>query len=186
MTIDRTRKFAVIFSLSLLVAIVANLGLVRFTPALSQSIRSEAVSQKLYQSLDFLPLENSYQSQRTGETEADNTLMLRFLRYHEYVKSRPLTERFDWQLTFADYFGVNEPMKSNRYPGHRNLTANPLEKDREIVASWSRDRRNQIIDTLLAIYNPQEPASITEPSSNSPEKPVLPQPGSAELLLPLK
>ena len=192
MMIARIKKVVVAFSLGWILAVAANLGIAfQFSPALGQSIRPEAAAQQLYKSLDFLPLENQYQSQRSGEVAQENTLMLRFLRYHEYVKSRPSRYRFDWQLTFADYFGVNEPMKADRYPGHRNLITNPLEQDREVIANLSRDRRNEIINALLAIYNPQDQSqSASQPvesgTDNRNQAPVLPRAGSADLLLPTK
>lgn len=191
MTIARIKKIVVAFSLGWILAVVANLGIAfHFFPALGQSIRPETAAAQLYQKLDFLPLENQYQSQISGEIATDNTLMLRFLRYHEYVKSRPSGYRFDWQLTFADYFGVNEPIKADRYPGHRNLVANPLEQDREVITTLSRDRRNQIIAALIEIYNPQSQQSVepvesgVETQTNNDRAPVLPRAGSADLLWP--
>ena len=185
--IYQSKRFAIAFSLGLVLAIFINLGLGSQTsPVMGQSIRPEAVAQKLHQELAFLPLENQYQSHRTGEVDPDNTLMLRFLRYHEYVKSRPLKYRFDWQLTFADYFGVNEPVSAKRYPGHRNLVTNPLDNDREIITKLTRAERNQIIDSLLAIYNPEKASEVkvVEVQETNESDPTLPTRGSAEMLLP--
>ena len=147
----------------------------------------------VYQAIPGLPLENQYISVKTGEIAADNTLFSRLIRYHQYIKNRPLIYRLDWQLTFADYLQVNETMFAVRYPGNQTLTINPLDNDRKAIANLTRSQRNQIIDTLLAIYNPNsESLSPTQPSV-TPKPPTpenrddtlqLPQPGDAELLLP--
>ena len=151
----KIKQITIAFSLGLLLSIVLNTGVVtQLSPVLGQTVNPNTVAQTVYQNLSFLPLENEYLD-RSGEVASGNTLLSRLLRYHEYVKSRPVNYRFDWQLTFADYFGINEPIKANRYPGHETLTVNPLEGDREIITSLTRQQRNQLIDTLLAIYNPQ-------------------------------
>lgn len=187
----KIKQIAIAFSLGLLLSLVTNTGFItRLSPLSAQIVRPEMVVDRVYQNLSFLPLENEYISQITGEVASQNTLILRLLRYHEYIKSRPLNYRFDWQLTFADYFGINETIQANRYPGYETLKVNPMEGDREIITSLTRQQRNQLIDTLLAIYNPQtntpeQPA--TTPSNSSEErKPSLPQPGDADLLLPVK
>ena len=111
----------------LVLSIVINTGVIaQLSPTLGQTVSSEVVVRQVYQNLSFLPLENEYISQ-SGEVASQNTLLSRLLRYHEYVKSRPLNYRFDWQLTFADYFGINEAIKADRYPGHETLTINPME-----------------------------------------------------------
>ena len=105
---------------------------------------------------------------------------------------RDRTYRFDWQLTFADYFGINEPIRESRYPGHRTLVENPLEGDRQIITSLTREQRNQLIDGLLAVYEPESSATntvVTPENSGESEpnsQPQRPQRGSAELLLPAK
>ena len=183
------------FCLGVILSFAINAGItIKSSPVLGQSMRPEMVAEKVYQSLDFLPLENEYIDRTSGQVASKNTLMLRFLSYHEYLKSRPLLYRFDWQLTFADYFNINEPMEADRYPGHRTLTTNPLEGDRKIIANLTRTQRNQLIDTLLAIYNPQAEVTpqqpATTPNESSEERnnnrPSLPQPGDADLLLPVK
>ena len=186
----RIKYIVTAFCLSIVLSSIGNLGmLTELSPALGQSIRPDVAAEQLYQSLAFLPLENNYIDQSSGKIATDNTLIERFIRYHEYVKSRPLRYRFDWQLTFADYFDVNEPIRESRYPGHRYFTVNPLEKDRSVITKLTREQRNQLIDALLAIYNPQQgtsekPVSIPNNSLEQTEsKPSLPQPGDAELLL---
>ena len=178
------------FCLGLVLSLLINTGLtIQLSPVSGQTVRPDMVVEQVYQNLSFLPLENKYISQTSGDVAAQNTLMLRLLRYHEYVKGRPLNYRFDWQLTFADYFGINEPIQANRYPGYETLTINPMESDREIITSLTREQRNQLIDTLLAIYNPQEdtPQQPTvNPNNSSEEQPSLPQPGDADLLLPVE
>ena len=188
----KIRHFAIAFWIGLLLSFVINTGVItRLSPVLGQIVRPDMVAEQVYQNLSFLPLENEYISQTSGEVASQNTLISRLLRYHEYVKSRPLNYRFDWQLTFADYFGINEPIKADRYPGHEILTVNPIESDREIITSLTRQQRNELIDTLLAIYNPQTETTSEQPATtpnNSSEetKPSLPQPGDADLLLPVE
>ena len=178
--------------LGLLLSFVINTGVIaQLSPTLGQTVSPDMVVRQVYQNLSFLPLENEYISQTSGDVVSQNTLILRLLRYHEYVKNRPLNYRFDWQLTFADYFGINEPMRADRYPGYETLTVNPQERDREIITSLTRQQRNDLIDTLVAIYNPQTETTpeqpATNPNNSSEEtKPSLPQPGDADLLLPVE
>ena len=160
--------------------------------AIAQTLRPEAAATKVYQSIPSLPQENQYLSQETGEVDADNTLISRLIRYHQYVKNRPLNYRLDWKLTLADYLSVNEPIRDFRYPGSSTLQLNPLESDRAVIDSLSRSQRNELIDVLVGIYNGQQPNNSTsnvspenKPSSeNSNSLPQLPQPGDADLLLP--
>ncbi|MDJ0576040.1 MAG: hypothetical protein QNJ65_12845 [Xenococcaceae cyanobacterium MO_234.B1] len=168
------------------------LALSLVSPVLAQLPRPDDVAAKVYQRIPDFPLENQYVSQETGEIASDNTLLSRLIRYHQYIKNRPLIYRLDWQLTFADYLQVNETMFENRYPGNQTLTTNPLNNDRKAIANLSRSQRNQLIDTLLAIYNPtpepvpQAPSVTPQPPTreNRDNSPRLPQPGDAELLLP--
>lgn len=185
------------FCLGFLLAITVNMGIGFPLLSLSaqnapRSIRPAVAAPMVQQKLSFLSLENEYIGQESGQVSSQNTLLLRLIRYHEYVKSRPLTYRFDWQLTFADYFGINEPIRANRYPGHRTLAENPLEGDRQVITSLNREQRNQLIDSLLAVYGSK--SSATNPSvtpgnteeSDLNSQPRKPQRGSAELLLPIK
>jgi hypothetical protein len=162
-------------------------------PASGQYVRPEMAAELVYQRLPYLPLENKYTSQKLERVSPNNTLISRLINYHESVKSRPLQYRLDWQLTFADYFGINEPIQAERYPGHQTLTVNPIDRDRDIITKLTRTQRNQLIDTLLSIYNPPTETKPQPPAttpSNSPEERndtlTLPQPGDADLLLPPK
>ena len=173
-----------------IVKISINWGLPR---TIAQDLRPEMVAEEVYKIIPSLPQENQYLSQETGEVDLDNTLISRFVRYHEYVKNRPLKYRLDWKLTLADYFGINEPIRDFRYPGSSTLQLIPLEGDRAIITSLSRRQRNELVDTLISIYNGQQQNRSTSnsptsedrsPSNNSNPIPNLPQPGDAELLLP--
>lgn len=156
------------------------------SPVLAQLPRPDRASEQVYQILPNFPLENQYISQETGTIVSSNTLLSRLIRYHQYIKNRPLIYRLDWQLTFADYLQVNETMFENRYPGNQTLTINPLENDRKAIANLTRNQRNQLIDTLLAIYNPKSESLPPKPQSTEDRKNASPTPqrGSAELLLP--
>lgn len=161
----------------------------------AQTLRPEMVAAEVYQRFPSLPQENQYISQETGEVNSDNTLMSRLIRYHEYVKNRPLQYRLDWKLTLADYLGVNERIRDFRYPGSSTLQLNPLESDRAAISSLSRRQRNELVDILVSIYSGEQQNNSTanqsssssssqQPATNSIQIPKLPQPGDAELLLP--
>ena len=161
--------------------------------AVAQTLRPEEVAAEVYQTIPDLSQENQYLSQETGEVDADNTLISRLIRYHQYVKNRPLNYRLDWKLTLADYFGVNEPIRDFRYPGSSTLQLNPLESDRAVITNLSRKQRNELVDTLIGIYNGEQSNNSTsdvspeqsQPSSDESNSfPSLPQPGDADLLLP--
>jgi hypothetical protein len=196
MTKDK-RRIILAFCLGILLSVIGNVGiLLQSAPILGQSVSPnvspnvspEMAAESVYQRLPYLPLENEYFSQKSGQVIPNSTLIMRFIRYHEYVKSRPLKYRLDWQLTFADYFGINEVIQTDRYPGAETLTKNPYESDRKIIISLTRSQRNQLIDTLVAIYNPprekpQPPATTPDNSTEEIDNaPVLPQPGDADLL----
>ena len=153
---------------------------------LAQSSQPDLVAEQVYKILSNFPLENEYISQDTGAVVSNNSLLSRLIRYHQYVKSRPVIYRLDWQLTLADYLKVNETMFENRYPGSQTLTINPLENDRKAIANLTRNQRNQLIDTLLAIYNPNSGSLPAKPpATENPQNPApVPQRGNAELLLP--
>ena len=157
--------------------------------AIAQVPRPTEIWPQVYEQLPDLPLENNYVSEDTGETEADNTLVGRLVRYHFYVKRRPPNFRFDWKLTLADYLGANELMQESTYPGYESLKENPMEGDREAIKSMTRDQRNALVGVLVEIFGgyileednstPARP-DISEPST--PRLPPLPQPGDADLL----
>jgi hypothetical protein len=157
----------------------------------SQDFPPEQVAAMVYEKIQDLPSENQYISTNNNEPATDNTLISRLVRYHIYTKDRFPNYRLDWQLTFADYLGVNEVISLDNYPGNTTLKTNPLESDRAAISKLTRTQRNQIIDTLLSIYNPQAVSKperqeeVTPPPStpaNPNSQPQLPKPGDADLL----
>ena len=160
----------------------------------AQNIRPETAATRVYQLIPDLPQENQYLRRETGETDVDNTLISRLIRYHQYIKNRPLNYRLDWKLTLADYLGVNEPIRDFRYPGSSTLESNPLKGDLAVINSLNRLQRNELVNTLVGIYSGQSPNnspsslpddSPPQPASSNPNSlPRLPQSGDAELLLP--
>lgn len=165
-----------------------------FQAAMAQSLRPEYVANIVYQRLPYLPQENQYISQETGKIDDDNSLISRFIRYHDYVKNRPTIFRFDWKLTLADYLGTNEPIQASRYPGASTLKTNPMAEDVKILTSLNRRQRSELVDVLVSIYNPQTENTPNSPSpsqtipkpslSPSPSKLPLSKPGDAQLLIP--
>lgn len=156
-------------------------------PIIAQALRPENISVQVYERLENFPLENQYLSQETGEIDQENTLIIRLIRYHQYIKSRPIQYRFDWKLTLADYLDVNEPMLPAQYPGRTILTQNPLEGDRRVIQSLTRQEREELINVLVSIYNPQNVNQNSNNSSennnqNSPPLLNLPESGAADLL----
>lgn len=157
----------------------------------AQTLTPEIISAKVYQQIPDLPLENHYFNQETREVASENTLITRIVRYHQYTKSRPTIYRLDWKLTLADYLGKNEIINENRYPSS-TLTENPLERDRTVIRSLTRQQRDQLVNVLVGIYNPelnsnnsqQVPQNQeTKPSNNVPSF-QLPRQGGADLLSP--
>jgi hypothetical protein len=160
-----------------------------FQPGSAQFLRPEIVAPQVYERLPNFPLENDYISRETGEVALENTLASRLIRYHLYNRSRPPYYRLDWKLTLADYLGANQPLVTSQYPGRRALQENPIERDRAIINSLTRDQRNELVTVLASIFNPDavkfdEPTATSTPQpspSSSPRVPI-PQPGSADLL----
>lgn len=149
----------------------------------AQTLRPEQVAEQVYELLPDLPRENQYHNQTTGAPEPNSTLITRLVSYHQYVKRRPTGFRFDWQLTFADYLGVNESILDLSYPGHSTLTPHPLEGDRTAIASLTRSQRRQLLAIIVSIYQPTTPQEASPSPSPEPTNPLnLPQPGDAELL----
>lgn len=158
-------------------------------------IQVQDIGSQVYQSLPNLPQENYYISQETGEVAENDTLIQRLIRYHLYIKGRSPLSRFDWKLTVADYLGVNEVMSENQYPSGKTLNQNPMVSDRERISSLTRSERNDLVNTIVKIIDPNLPAnSSPQPTTNSSEPspdpssprttplPPQPQPGDAELL----
>jgi len=156
--------------------------------AQTQRLTPEIIANSIYEQIPELPKENYYLSSNTGEIATQNTLISRLVRYHQFVKSRPVAFRLDWKLTLADYLGYNEAMRAENYPGFSTLTQNPFSQDREIIQNLTREKRDQLIDTLAQIHQPSpQPSSTPE---EKPEQPspspsfVLPRQGGADLLMP--
>lgn len=163
-------------------------------PVNAQTLNPEKVAVEVYKQMPDLPKENQYTREETQEIDPDNTLISRMVRYHQYVKNRPTAFRLDWKLTLADYLKANEIIEDSRYPGYSTLTINPLPKDREVIDSLTFNQRQQLVDILVNIYNPQKTnnsnSNLPETNNTSPsEKPTnsdfqLPIPGGADLLSP--
>ncbi|GBF82663.1 hypothetical protein [Aphanothece sacrum] len=181
-----------------LIGLSLALGIGQFNPNLpsvqGQTIRVETAAEMVYQKLPYLPKDNQYIRQETKQVDPDFTLINRLIRYHEDLKKRSTIFRLDWQLTLADYLGVNETIKEDRYPGNSTLTANPMQSDIQAIRQLNRRQRQELIDVLVSIYTPQpKPAenSSSQTESNptgSPRKPssgpTLSKPGDAQLLGP--
>lgn len=184
-------KTVVTFFLGIILFILAsNIKNVQLSSVTAQSLRPNEAAAQVYQLMPQLPLENQYLNQETQEIVTDNTLISRLIRYHQYVKNRPVKFRLDWKFTIADYLEANEQISFERYPGSKTLTTHPLEGDRSAIYNLSRSQRSQLVDTLVSIYNPDgisTPNNRTietpnSPANNSNNTPRLPQPGDADLL----
>ena len=161
---------------------------------LAQTLRPNDIASSIYEKMPEMELANTYTSLETGENAVDNTLVSRLVRYHQYVKSRPTIYRLDWKLTLADYLGKNEIIKESRYPGNSTLTQNPFQNDRKIIQSLTREQRNELVNLLVSMYNPNynqtrqdSPQKNTEEQTdnNPPNTIELPTPGgAADLLAP--
>ena len=122
-------------------------------PAIAQSrLRPRDFWRLVYQQVPDLPLENHYVSTLDGEPRPDNTLVLRIIRYHMFVKTRTPQYRLDWKLTLADYMGANELMYERVYPSADILVGNVLEGDRQAVRNMTRSQRAALVDTLVKVY----------------------------------
>jgi hypothetical protein len=171
-----------------LISFFLTLGIVPYfsvnSVAVSQSLSPENVALQVYQILEDFPLENQYISQETGEIDPQHNLIMRLIRYHQYVKRRPTQYRFDWKLTLADYLNVNEAMLEIQYPGRSVLTQNPFQGDRQAIQSLSRQQRDDLVNGLVSIYKPQNNPSEGESNldTNTPIRPNLPPSGAADLL----
>jgi hypothetical protein len=155
---------------------------------LTQTLRPEAAARGVYERAVDLPLQNQYIRLDTGELDPENTLVSRFIRYHQDAKKRFTVLRLDWQLTLADYLGVNEAIVEERYPGNNTLTVNPMTADIQAIRSLNRRQREQLVTILVHIYNPESvltlppsPSPVPSPVS-SPRTPALSKPGDADLL----
>lgn len=190
-----------LFSLLLLAFITALLLVAQ--PLVAQELRVGDAWQQVYQLLPDFPRENQYINRATGKVAESNTLISRLIRYHIYVKSRPVNYRLDWKLTLADYLGVNERMPSETYPSADTLRTSPFQNDVAVIRSLNRAQRDALVQTLVNVFTsrndapepsatptPQPPNAVpTAPTVPAPTAPLVtpqrePQPGDAQLLLP--
>lgn len=160
----------------------------------SSRVRPQDVWRVVYQRLPYLPLENNYINKETGKVSPDNTLIARLIRYHVFVKNRPVFFRIDWKLTLADYLGVNEPIAESTYPGSDTLQTNPIEADITAIQRLNRAQRDDLVNILVSIFNPNSPELVDRlptnrtntnsvpPATPTNSPPPLPQPGDANLL----
>lgn len=165
-------------------------------------IRRGDIWKTVYQQLPDLPREDSYVDRATNRPSS-STLVQRLLAYHGSTRGRSPYHRFDWKLTLADYLGKNEIMTPGLYPRGTRFTQNPMEGDRQAISQLDRAQRDDLINTIVSLYNPRipQPIAVTAPDTGpilappevapaptpAPERPTLaptPQPGDAELLLP--
>ena len=155
--------------------------LLSIQPAAAQRISPSDVWQIVYQQLPDFPKENKYISKETGKVAENDTLVRRLIRYHIYVKGRAPIYRLDWKLTLADYLDVNEIMYDTTYPGNDTLRENPIAGDRQAITRLSRQQRDQLVQVLVNIFNPNS-QNPTTPKPNPASTPQPPQTGGAELL----
>ncbi len=123
--------------------------LISASSATAQVVRTAEIGQKIHGEFPEIPIENQYFSRKLNKIDPTNTLIGRMLRYHAYVKGRPVQMRLDWKLTLADYLDANDIMDSATYPSQDVLTVNPMEGDRAAVNKLSRETRNRLIDRLI-------------------------------------
>ncbi|MBK1986000.1 hypothetical protein A0J48_000280 [Sphaerospermopsis aphanizomenoides BCCUSP55] len=149
------------FNLGLIIALITvttiALGLPNtnffISSAVAQRISPSDVWQLVYQQLPDLPKENQYLSKDTRKVAENNTLASRLIRYHIYVKGRSPIYRLDWKLTLADYLNANETIYEASYPGNDSLKQNPLAGDRTAIAKLTHNQRNNLVQTLVDIFN---------------------------------
>ncbi|MFW5665166.1 MAG: hypothetical protein ACOC2Z_06375 [Coleofasciculus sp.] len=198
----KATRLVVLFTLAILTSIglcwgkagirtIPALSIMGSQPASAQLMRSQDTWRQVYEQLPDFPKENQYVTNETGEVNLESTLASRLIRYHLYVKRRLPNYRFDWKLTLADYLGANDYINESLYPGSNTLTENPMAGDRAVIEKLTRQQREELIEVLVSIYNPNRPdpqMSIPSPQPSPPStptrpsKPGLPQPGDADLL----
>ncbi len=189
------------FSLLLLTFITALLLIAQ--PLVAQDLRVGDAWQQVYQLLPDFPRENRYINRATGKVAESNTLISRLIRYHVYVKSRPVNYRLDWKLTLADYLGVNERITAATYPSADTLRTSPFQTDVAVIRKLNHTQRDALVQTLVNVFTgrndapepnatptPQPPSALpTAPAIPVPAPPLVapqrePRPGDAQLLLP--
>jgi hypothetical protein len=135
---------------------VSNSNFPSVAPAVAQRISPSDIWKLVYEEFPSFPRENQYISKNDGNVAESNTLAGRLIRYHIYIKGRSPIYRFDWKLTLADYLNANEIMYESSYPGANLLTQNPLQGDRDTIAKLTRQERNQFVQVMVNIFNPQQ------------------------------
>ncbi|MCJ8279498.1 MAG: hypothetical protein MJK14_06085 [Rivularia sp. ALOHA_DT_140] len=128
-------------------------SIVGIKPVFAQRAASSNAWRQVYQKLPDFPLENKYVSKRTGKIAESQTLALRLIRYHIFLKGRAPNTRLDWKLTLADYLGANEIMYDSSYPASDTLKKNPINGDRTAIKRLNRSQRNTLIQVLVNIFN---------------------------------
>ncbi|MEA5420895.1 hypothetical protein VB712_16825 [Spirulina sp. CCNP1310] len=155
-------------------------------PVASQTFPDVAAA--VYAAMPELPLENHYQ--QAGVTQPENTLIFRFLHYHQRLKRRSPLFRLDWKLTLADYLGANETINPEQYPFARQLQPEPSSADRAALNRLNQSQRETLVNLLVRLYDgpaAQPPAPQPEPTPTptppTPTPSEFPQPGDSRLLL---
>jgi hypothetical protein len=183
---------------SLVLLSIAILAFLGSGPAQAQLRLIPEAARQVYESLPDLPLENFYTPANpdgTGPTPEEDTLLRRMMVYHLQVAGRSPTDRFDWQLTLADYFDANEPIIAQRYPGADRLTVNPYAQDKAVVQSLNRQQRQALLETIVLafggdpnptpLYIPTDLDPVpTRPTPEPVERLLIPGSGAADLLGP--
>ncbi len=162
-------------------------------------IQPETSAQAVYELLPpEFPTANTYVRRESGDVDEDNTLLSRLIAYHIYVKNRSPFFRFDWKLTLADFLGAHEAPSPNQYPSNNTLNENPLAGDRDLIRSFDRRQRDELVQALVTVFNSGRrraaesevaepaaaptPAESAPPATGRPRNPSLPEPGAADLL----
>ncbi len=173
---------------------------------ISQRIRRKNIWQEVQKQLPDLPQENHYISNLTGKISESNTLVRRMIEYHNFRKGRSPRSRFDWKLTLADYLDIHEVILADNYPGTRKLKTNPITGDKAAIQALDRQQRQQLVNTIVSLYDPRIPAAFFDPATPTelapaqepgeptpptieaaptrPTPPPLAEPGAADLLRP--
>ncbi|MEP0918844.1 hypothetical protein NC981_18595 [Leptolyngbya sp. DQ-M1] len=135
--------------------IVAQTIVAQTTPTPGR-VRIQDAWQQVYKDVPDLALENQYVNRETGKADPSNTLVTRLIRYHYFIKGRPVSFRLDWKYTLADYLGINDPMQAESYPGSDNLRKNPFESDRAIIKKLNRKQRDALVQALVNVFTRQQ------------------------------
>ena len=144
------KRFLVLASLTVLLLSIR--PVVAQTAPTTGQVRIQEAWQQVYKEVPDLPLENQYVNRETGKVDPNNTLVSHLIRYHYFIKGRPVSLRLDWKYTLADFLGINEPMRADGYPGSDNLRKNPFESDRAIIQKLNRKQRDALIQALVNVF----------------------------------